>query len=132
MTLPEAMAAHAPWLNIWINVLMLGLFVAPAVMLFWPDSRKLGAAGLIAGIAGAIAIDMMFKSAGYTRMLGFGHVLFLTPFAFVMWQTMRHADLRAWPRRIIWFSFTVACISLAFDYVDVLRYIFGERGVIAG
>lgn len=132
MTLPEAMVAHAPWLNHWLKLLMLGLFIAPAAMLIWPESRKLGVAGLIAGIASAVAIDMMFKSAGYTRLLGIGHVVFLTPFAWVMWQNLKAGTLGVWPRRIVMFSLTIACISLVFDYVDVLRYAFGERGVIAG
>lgn len=132
MTLPEAMIAHAPWLNIWLKVLMLGLFIAPLAMLFWRDSRMLGLAGLIAGIAGAVAIDMMFRATGYTRLLGIGHVLFLTPFAWVMWQNLQQGALSGWPRRIVMFSLTVAAISLVFDYVDVLRYLFGERGVIAG
>lgn len=132
MTLPEAMGAHAAWLSIWLNVLMLGLFIAPAVMLVWPESRKLGIAGLIAGIVAALAIDAMFKVSGYTRLLGIGHVLFLTPFAYVMWQNLQYGQLNTWARRVVWFSFAVACISLAFDYIDVLRYAFGERAPIAG
>jgi hypothetical protein len=36
-------------------------------------------------------------------------------------------DMTIWPRRIIWLIMTVICISLAFDIVDVVRWVLGER-----
>ena len=32
-----------------------------------------------------------------------------------------------WPRRIIWFIIAIICISLVFDFIDVARWILGER-----
>ena len=38
-----------------------------------------------------------------------------------------------WSRRVLWAVLAVFVVSLAFDYVDVVRYVLGERdGVGAG
>ncbi len=132
MTLNEAVALQPSWIGIWLNIMMLGAFVAPILLLFWGQSRRLGIAALIAGVASAIAVTQMYNMAGYTKLLGFPHVLFYTPLAYVFWINLRDGRLVDWPRRIAWVVLVTVLISLAFDYTDVLRYFFGNRDAIAG
>ncbi len=132
MTLPEAIATQPAWIGHWLNILMLGGFILPVILLFWPSSRRVAICTLLAGVVSAYAVGEMFNIGGYTKLLGLPHVMLYTPVVIVLWQNLRHGDMPNWPRRITWAVLIVLCISLAFDYVDVLRYWMGNRAPLAG
>ena len=73
----------------------------------------------------------MFNQLGYVKLLGLPHLLFWGPLLVYLWRQVKRPDMPVWPRRIIYVVMTVIAISLAFDTVDVLRYLLGERGSFA-
>lgn len=132
MTLEEAMATLPSWVGIWVNIMMIGVFLAPLLLLIWKESRWLGAAALLAGVASFIGVTEMFNQGGYTKLLGFPHILFYTPLAYVYWKKLQSGALSVWPTRIAWVVLITVLISLAFDYTDALRYLLGNRAPIEG
>ena len=130
-TLPEAIQAAGPsWLPMWLNILMFGGFILPIALLIWQQSRRVAIAALIAAVASGFGVGWMYDHLGYVRLLGLPHILFWTPLAIVLWQNIKRADMPSWPRGIMWVVLAVVAISLAFDYIDVLRYIMGTRDII--
>jgi hypothetical protein len=127
MSLTEAMSEFGPsWLQLWLPLLMLGGFVAPLVLLIWGKSRMIGAISFVTSIIAAFAIDYMYKQLGYVKLLGLPHVILWTPLIVYLIIQLRRNALPIWPMRIITFMIVIIGISLAFDYVDVLRYFLGN------
>ena len=127
MTLEEAMALQPEWVMMWVYVLVAGAFVAPVVLLIWKASRKAGIITLVASLLAGFGVQMIFDAMGYVYLLGLPHLILWVPIvAFLMSQQAR-GDMPNWPRRIIWFITAIICISLVFDFIDVVRWILGER-----
>ncbi len=127
MTFNEAMALQPAWVGLWTNVLMLGAFVAPLLLLIWKPSRKAGIVTLIASLLGGVAMQFMFGAMGYVKLLGLPHLIFWGPVVVFLIAQQARGDMPVWPRRIIWGILAVICISLVFDFVDVARWVLGER-----
>lgn len=127
MTFNEAMALQPAWVGLWTNVLMLGAFVAPLLLLIWKPSRKAGIVTLIASLLGGVAMQFMFGAMGYVKLLGLPHLIFWGPVVVFLIAQQARGDMPVWPRRIIWGIMAVICISLVFDFVDVARWVLGER-----
>ncbi|SMX44394.1 hypothetical protein [Octadecabacter ascidiaceicola] len=131
MTLEEAMADQAAWLNIWLPILMFGSMILPVVLLIWKPSRLAGLAGIAAGLLSFAAISWMYEQLGYVKLLGLPHVLFYTPVVIYFISRLRSGLL---PKYAVWImsaSLVIILISLAFDYTDVARYFLGERTPLA-
>jgi hypothetical protein len=64
---------------------------------------------------------------GYVNLLGLPHLVFWIPTVVFLIAQQSRGDMTIWPRWIIWLIMTVICISLAFDIVDVVRWVLGER-----
>ena len=131
MTLPEAIALQPAWLNIWLNWLMFGGFIAPLALLIWRPTRLAGVVTLIAGVLSAFGVSYLFDKLGYIKLLGLPHILFWTPAAFLLWQTSKQ-ELPKYARPVLWLVLGTIIVSLVFDYTDVIRYILGERAPTVG
>jgi len=110
------------WLQAWIAWLVL---VNSASILF--VRRAEGRFALLAWIASAVTMGLLFETFGYTRILGLAHLIWWTPL--VIWLFRRRAGFGegafgGWAR---WLLVTNA-VSLAIDTVDVARWVFGDRG----
>lgn len=127
MTLAEAIATQPAWVGLWLNVLLLGAFVAPLSLLIWKTSRKAGFITFISSAAGAFAVEMMFAAMGYVKLLGLPHVILWTPVVIFLLAQQKRGDMPVWPRQIMRAIIAIICVSLAFDYADVIRYFLGER-----
>ncbi len=127
MTLEEAMADQAAWLNIWLPILMVGSMGLPVVLLFWKPSRLAGVAGIVAGLLSFIAITWLYEKLGYVKLLGLPHVLFYTPVVIYFVSRLRSGLLPKYAAWVMSASLIIILISLAFDYTDVARYVLGER-----
>jgi hypothetical protein len=82
---------------------------------------------LAAWIGNVVFMSILYELNGYNRLLGLSHVIFWTPL--VLWLFRRRAALRE-PRPFgVWVVLLVATnsVSLVIDYVDVLRYLLGDR-----
>lgn len=132
MTFAEAMALQPQWVQIWLNVLLLGAFILPLSFLIWRQSRVAGIVTLMASVLAAVSITWMYGQLGYVKLLGLPHIVLWTPLAIYLWRQIRRADMPAWPRRLMSVSLAIIVISLMFDYVDVARWVLGEREPVAG
>lgn len=128
MTLNEAMAQYGPpWLGIWLMILLVGAFVLPFGLFIWRSTRWTAAFCLIAGLLGGLGVNWLYGQMGYVKLLGLPHIIFWTPLAVHLWTKMRSHAVEKAPRILIAVILTIILISLAFDYVDTIRYILGER-----
>ncbi len=132
MSFAEAMALQPTWVQIWLNVLLLGAFILPLSFLIWRASRIAGVLTLAASLLSAVSINWMYGQMGYVKLLGLPHIVFWTPLAIYLWRQIRRPDMPVWPRRLMSVTLVVITISLAFDYVDVARWLLGERDAVAG
>lgn len=127
MTLQEAIAAQPMWVQIWVNILFLGAFVLPLALLIWPASRRAAIVTVLASALAAAGIFWMFGKFGYVRLLGLPHVLIWTPIMIFLWGQSKRPDMPGKARIVMMIIMAVITVSLVFDYIDVARYILGDR-----
>ncbi|MCR8722827.1 hypothetical protein [Frigidibacter sp. ROC022] len=128
MTLFETIARGPVWVMVWLNWMLVGVVLLPALLLIWRPSRRAGLLTLLGAVAGGAAVTLMYQRMGYVRLLGLPHLVFWTPLAAYLFARLRRPGLPKLPRRIMAVTLATILISLAFDYADVLRYLLGERG----
>jgi lysylphosphatidylglycerol synthetase-like protein (DUF2156 family) len=127
MTLTEAIALQPAWVNYWVTWLLVGAYILPLSLLIWRQTRIAAIVTLTTSILAAMVMEWLYAQVGFVKLLGLPHVIFWTPTAiFLAWQ-LKHKDLSKWPRNIMAIVLLTITISLAFDYLDVARYILGER-----
>lgn len=132
MTFGEAIALQPVWVQFWLNILGVGAFIVPVSFLIWRQSRIAGIVTLVTVMLAGGAIFWMYSQMGYVRLLGLPHVVLWTPLAVYLWRQIRRADMPVWPRRLMGATLAVIVVSLVFDYVDVARWVLGEREAVAG
>lgn len=110
------------WLLIWLG--WLG-FVNLASVAFW---REVEARWVLAAFVGAfLLMTALYEINGYNRFLGLGHIVFWTPLLLYLYQRLGNV---IGPRLFeTWLRVLLATngVSLVIDYVDVFRYIMGDR-----
>ncbi len=115
------------WVIIWVQVMVGVLAVSVLFALFRHEARAI-VFGTLMGMAMTIVIYSQF---GFTRILGVGHILFWTPTLFYMLSLQGTAGVaKTWFGRWLWPAAAVMGLSLAFDYFDLFRYLFGARTLI--
>ncbi len=120
-------AQQPQWLQIWLNILGFGAFILPVTLLIWRQTRLVSVITLIGSLLGAAGVLVIFSQLGYVRLMGLGHVVFWTPLAIYLWRQQMRPEIPVLPTWIIRIILLVIAISLIFDYVDVVRYLLGER-----
>jgi len=110
------------WLVIWVG--WLGL-VNMASVAFW---REIEARWVFAAfVAAFVLMAVLFESKGYSRLLGLPHVIVWTPLLIYLYRRLSKV---IGPRLFeTWLRVLLATngVSLVIDYVDVLRYLLGDR-----
>ncbi len=127
MTMEEAIAQQPTWLGVWLDWLFFGAFILPLALLIWRQSRLAAILTIGAGILGGVSVYFLYAQFGYVKLLGLSHVVMWTPLAVYLFRQAQRVDMPDWPRRVIWVVLITILISLAFDYVDVARYVLGNR-----
>jgi len=127
MTFNEAIALQPAWVGMWLNILLFGAFILPVSLLIWKQTRITAIITVVASVVGGMATQWLFGQMGYVKLLGLPHIIVWTPLCFYLYKQIKKPDMSAWPKRIMMVIMGVILISLAFDYVDVLRYILGEQ-----
>lgn len=128
MTFQEATLQLPTWVQLWLNVLLLGAFIAPLSLFIWKQTRLAALLTLLASGIAAFSIITMYDSLGLVRLLGLPHIILWTPLVIYLIKTSRKPDLPKAPMWIIRFICATIVISLIFDYADVIRYFFGDTG----
>lgn len=110
------------WLLAWIG--WLGLVNAAGLAFL----REIEARWVLAALTGSfLLMSALYHFSGYNRFLGLGHVLFWTPLVLYLY---RRLSRMVGPRLYeTWIRVLLATngVSLVIDYVDVLRYLMGDR-----
>ena len=122
------MTANSPaWVLIWVNAMVFVLAIAIPFSFSYKEARWI-LLGSVLGMLGTIGAYALF---GFTRLLGLGHILFWTPTLIYIitvrgWKTYHKTLFSRW----MILAAIIIGISLAFDFIDLLRWILGERGPI--
>jgi hypothetical protein len=127
MTLSQAIAAQPLWVQYWLYVLIFSIVVLPLTLLIWKQTRLTAVITIAASILAGIGVSRLYDHLGYVKFLGLPHVILWTPLVWYLWQQIKREDVPTWPRRIMIVVLAVFVVSLVFDYVDVVRYVLGER-----
>ncbi|MFQ5451809.1 MAG: hypothetical protein ACE5E9_14380 [Nitrospinaceae bacterium] len=110
-----------PWL-VWVLILMIANMVIP---LFYLETLE-GRVVLAVMMAAAMTMIMIFSAKGFVRLLGLGHIYWVL---LILWLADRvgfHPPenfFEGWLLAVILLN----GLSLVIDFVDVLRYVRGER-----
>lgn len=127
MTFQDAVAHQPLWVRVWLDWLLFVVIALPFALLVWKQSRIVVLAAIIADIPAGLGTAWIYQHMGYVKLLGLAHIFFWTPLAVYLYMQLKRTDLPQWPRLIIMVVLATLVISLAFDYIDALRYIVGER-----
>ncbi|MFT5041035.1 MAG: hypothetical protein ACI8TX_002006 [Hyphomicrobiaceae bacterium] len=128
--LMDAMMGSPAWLLVWLFFLMLANMGALAFIYRREDGerrfRPECAAILFSFMAAAAAMEVIFASYGYVRLLGLGHLIFWTPT--YLWILSRRSAIGTETGfgRYVHFYLVIAGISLVIDTIDVIRYALGD------
>ncbi len=132
MTLSEAIALQPLWVQYWLYILVFCIVVLPLTLLIWKQTRLTAVVTIAASILAGIGVSRLYDRLGYVKLLGLPHLILWTPLAWYMWRQIKREDMPVWPRRIMMIVLAVFILSLVFDYVDVARYLLGERVATSG
>jgi hypothetical protein len=117
-------AAQSRWIQIWLNVLV-GVLALSVPFSFVRVEARWTLLGLVLGVAGVV---FLYSQFGYSRILGLGHVIAWTPLVIYLLARRRQWRVaQTWSGKWIVAAVAVLLVSLAFDYVDVIRWVLGAR-----
>ena len=103
------------------------IVLVPLSLLIWKQSRLAAVIIIAASLLAGVGVFRIFGALGYVKLLGLPHIIVWTPLVWFLFLQIRRDDMPVWPRRIMLVVLAVFMVSLMFDYVDVLRYVLGER-----
>ncbi len=127
MTLDQAIALQPLWVQYWLYVVILGIVVLPLTLLIWKQTRLTALITIAASILAGLGVSKLYDQLGYVKLLGLPHIILWTPLVWYLWRQIKRKDMPEWPCRIMTLVLAVFVASLVFDYVDVARYVLGER-----
>ena len=122
------MTTNSPtWVLVWVNFMVGVLALAIPFSFSYREARWI-LLGVVCGMLGTIGAYSLF---GYTRLLGLGHILFWSPTLIYIvtvrgWKTYHKTLFSRW----LILAAIILGVSLAFDVVDLLRWVLGERAPI--
>jgi hypothetical protein len=131
VTLSQALAEQPLWVQYWNYVMVFCIVVLPLSLLIWKQSRLSAVIIIVAALLAGVGVFRIFDALGYVKLLGLPHVIVWTPLVWFLFRQIKRNDMPLWPRRIMLVVLSVFVVSLAFDYVDVVRYVLGERMALA-
>jgi len=131
MTFSEAMAHMPAWVRLWVLWLTVAMVAAPLLLAIRRDTRR--EAAVIAVTTGLVFVSMqaLFAAVGFVRLLGLAHLVIWGPLAIWLIRRLRHRSHPPGPRAVLAVFLVTICVSLAFDAVDLLRWLAGERAPMA-
>ena len=127
MTFHDAMFSATGWILYWFYWLGFAMVATPVALLFSKATRRDALIVLATNIIVVLSMGWLYDQIGYVRLLGIVHVIFWTPLFVYLWRRAKNHAVALPLRLVIWVFVGTLAISLAFDYVDVVRYLLGER-----
>ncbi|MEO1000023.1 MAG: hypothetical protein AAFW69_05390 [Pseudomonadota bacterium] len=132
MTLGEAIGELPYWVRVWVGILSVVVMAVPVILLIWRETRVMGIVILAANVVMSLTMQALYGEAGFVRLLGLPHLVFWTPLLVWAVLRLRRGIAAPVPRVAIGVFAAVVAVSLAFDTVDVARWLLGERAPIVG
>jgi hypothetical protein len=128
MTFNEAMFSQAQgWLLYWFYWLGYSIVLTPVILAFSRATRRDALIVALTNIAVVFSMGRLYDQIGYVRLLGIVHVILWTPLFVYLLRRAWRGEMGLGFRVVMWLFVVSLAISLAFDYVDVVRYLLGER-----
>ncbi len=122
-SLSAAIMAQPLWLQAWVGWMVLVNFGGAVVFIKRPEAKWV----LAAIISAALFMEYLFGQFGYQRILGLAHVVFWTPLMIYLWARRSQWALSSLSGKWLAVVFVTDLTSLVIDYIDVVRYLMGER-----
>lgn len=122
---------HQPlWVQVWFVWMTLVIIVLPSPLLLHRQSRLDGLMATVAGLMLAVLMPYWHAEAGYTRLIALPHFIVWIPL--LAWLHRRRKRLAAPPlvRWMVLIFVATVLVCLAFDAVDIVRYVLGERALL--
>ena len=122
MSFTDHLMQQPLWVPLWVGWMVV-VNTAAVLFLRHPPARWV----LAAWVGNMLTMQALFAAVGYVRLLGLSHVLWWTPLVIYLaprWQgTGEPTAYRIWLRVL----FVTILLSLVLDYIDVARYLLGDR-----
>ena len=129
--LNTAIAMQAAWLQAWVLVLVIVNLAAALFLVARRDGkfsvRVEALAILLSFLAAGAAMGWLYEQVGYVRLLGLPHLVFWLPVYVWLVIKFRRNEFTPPFKHYLVLYFLIAGISLVVDFVDVVRYLLGER-----
>ena len=126
----DAMFSNTGGIRFWFYWLGYVIVATPVILAFSKATRRDALIVLLTNISVIVAMGWLYRQIGYVRLLGIVHVILWTPLFVYLFNRAKNGELTLAFRLVIWIFVATLAVSLAFDYVDVVRYLLGERDSI--
>ena len=113
-----------------MDIVGFSLFVLIVALLIGAATRKLGLYVLGTIVATVAIMVAMHAQMGMVCLLGIVHVVLWTPMVWILWRRLKSDPPAKIYSAAIVLLMVISIGALVFDYYDVLRWVFGERGPI--
>ena len=123
----DAMFSNTGGIRFWFYWLGYVIVATPVILAFSKATRRDALIVLLTNISVIVAMGWLYRQIGYVRLLGVVHVILWTPLFVYLFNRAKNGELTLAFRLVIWIFVATLAVSLAFDYVDVVRYLLGER-----
>ena len=123
----DLMFSNTGWIRVWFYWLGFAIVATPIVLAFSRATRRDAVIVLLTNIAVVVSMGWLFRQIGYVRLLGIVHVFLWTPLFIYLFGRAKNGEMMLPFRLVIWAFVATLAVSLAFDYIDVVRYLLGER-----
>ena len=114
-------------IQIWFYWLGIAIVATPIILAFSKPTRRDSLIVLLTNIAVIVSMGWLFRQIGYVRLLGIVHIILWTPLFIYLFRRAKNGEMKLLFRLVIWLFVATLAVSLTFDYIDVGRYLLGER-----
>lgn len=119
--------AQPVWVQLWVVWTVAVIVATPVIMRMYGAARRDHLIVAATTVALLVAMPLWHDHVGYVRLLGLPHILVWTPLAVYLHSRRRHLSSPWQVRRAVNVLMLTIVVSLAFDCVDAVRYMLGER-----
>ena len=123
-TLVAAILLQPIWLQAWIGWMVAVNLVGGLIFL---KARVEAKWVLLAFLSAAFMMEAMYLHYGFQRILGLPHIIFWTPLVIYLWRRQAEWERPGLSPKWLAVVFVTNVTSLIIDYIDVARYLSGER-----
>lgn len=123
----QDLARLPQWVQWWINFIVFVPTACMFGMLFNRLTRIHALVTFVLFVLGGVSVMLIYNSMGMVRLLGLGHVVFWTPAVIFLLNRVRATKPPQPFAAFAWITILTLGAALVFDYLDVIRWLFGER-----